>query len=157
MIKITEIYNPHLKISKYQWGEIEGVNKMKSMTPGEKVKKKPKMSEQKLPYLLMSKEQISKLNEEKTQLEFDGIQTKNLEICPSAYKEFKKMIDDIRAGKHLGELTGHEKDQMTLKNEPKLAVKTLPGSSDVVRKVQTGVAVKPATLRRMQFKQYTDA
>ena len=37
---LHEIYDPHLKVSKYQWGEIEGVNKMKSMTPGEKIKKK---------------------------------------------------------------------------------------------------------------------
>lgn len=153
MLKVTEIYDPHLKVSKFQWGEIEGVNKMKSMTPGEKVKRKPKMAEQKIPYLFMTAQQKHRLNEENMQLEFDGIQTKNLDICPSAYKEFKKMIVDIRSGKHIGEVTGHEKDVMQLKGAPELAVKA---SDDAVRKVQAGIAMKPRTLKRMQFKQYTD-
>jgi hypothetical protein len=153
MLKIAEIYNPHLKVSKYQWGEIEGVNKMKSMTPGEKVKKSSKMAEQKIPYLFMTAQQKHRLNEENMQLEFDGIQTKNLDICPSAYKEFKNMIADIRAGKHIGEVIGHEKDVMQLKGVPELAVRS---SDDTVRKVQAGIAMKPRTLKRMQFKQYTD-
>lgn len=137
---VQEIYDPHLKVSKYQWGEIEGVNKMKSMTPGENVKKK-KMAENKIPYLFMTDAQKSRLNEESLQLEFDGIQTKNLDLCPGAYKEFKKMIDTIRSGKHIGEVAGHELGT---------------SSSDVQRKVQAGIAMKPARLRHMQFKQYTE-
>lgn len=138
---VKEIYDPHLKVSKYQWGEIEGVNKMKSMTPGETVKKK-KMAENKIPYLFMTPTQRAQLQEESMQLEFDGIQTKNLDMCPSAYKEFKKMIDTIRSGKHIGEVTGHELEK--------------PRMSDAVRKVQAGIAMKPQRLRHMQFKQYTD-
>lgn len=138
-IKTNEIYDPHLKISKYQWGEIEGVNKMKSMTPGETVKKK-KVLEAKIPYLFMTPTQRARLVEQAMQLEFDGIQTKNLDICPSAYKEFKKLIDTIRSGKHIGEITGHEPTTPT---------------SDVQRQVTTGIAMKPARLRHMQFKQYT--
>lgn len=137
--KIKEIYDPHLKISKYQWGEKEGVDKMKSMTPGEKVTKSKKMAEQKIPYLFMTAIQKQRLNEENMQLEFDGIQTKHLDMCPGAYKEFKSMIAQVRAGKHLGEVAGHE----------------VP-TSDVQRKVIAGMAMKPATLKHMQFKQYAD-
>jgi hypothetical protein len=32
---MQEIYDPHLKISKYQWGEPEATAHMKKMTPGE--------------------------------------------------------------------------------------------------------------------------
>jgi hypothetical protein len=32
---VKEVFNPHLKVSKYQWGEKKGVNKMKEMTPGQ--------------------------------------------------------------------------------------------------------------------------
>lgn len=138
-LKVSEIYDPHLKVSKYQWGEIEGVNKMKSMTPGETAKKK-KMAENKIPYLFMTPEQRRQLQEEKMQLEFDGIQTKNLDICPSAYKEFKKLIETVRSGKHIGEPAGH----------------TLPTTADTQTKVQAGIAMKPQMLKRMQFKQYTD-
>lgn len=141
--KITEIFDPHLKVSKYQWGEIEGVNKMKSMTPGQKVTKPKKMAENKIPYLFMTDVQKQRLNEENMQLEFDGIQTKNLDMCPGAYKEFKSMIAQIRAGKHIGEITGHQAETPT------------SPTSDTLRKVQAGIAMKPATLKHMQFKQYT--
>lgn len=144
MFKFTEIYDPHLKVSKYQWGEKKGVDKMKSMTPGETLKKK-KMAEQKIPYLFMTAAQRQQLQEENMQLEFDGIQTKNLDMCPSAYKEFKKMIETIRSGKHIGEITGHEPQTMQI-----------PSTSDIARKVQAGIAMKPQSLKRMQFKQYTD-
>lgn len=140
--KFLEVFEPHLKVSKYQWGEIEGVNKMKSMTPGERVKKR-KMAENKIPYLFMNASQRAQLHEESKQLEFDGIQTRHLDMCPGAYKEFSKMIQTIRSGKHIGEITGHEP------TTPK------PQTSDVQRQVMTGVAMKPTTLRRMQFKQYT--
>ncbi len=126
-----EIYDPHLKVSKYQWGEKEGVEKMKRMTPGEKMK----IKEQKIPRLLMSPAQIANLTEEANQLEFDGIQTKNFDICKSAYTNFKQMIETIRSGKHIGELTGH--------------------TTDTVRQVQAGTAMKPKTLSAMQYKQYT--
>lgn len=140
-LKVNEIYDPHLKVSKYQWGEIEGVNKMKSMTPGETLKKK-KMAEQKIPYLFMSPAQRARLHEESMQLEFDGIQTSHLDMCPSAYKEFKKMIEMIRSGQHIGEVTGHEPQT--------------PQTPDIQRMVQAGIAMKPTRLKHMQFKQYTD-
>ena len=129
---VSEIYDPHLKVSKYQWGEIEGVRKMKSMTPGENTKSKSKMAAQKIPYLFMTSEQKNKLHEETMQLEFDGIQTKNLDACPTAYTMFKKHIQDIRSGKHIGEITGHQ--------EP-----------------TTPTASKTPIAKRMQFKQYLDA
>lgn len=138
--KLKEIYDPHLKISKYQWGEKEGVDKMKSMTPGEKVTKSKKMAEQKIPYLFMTAVQKQQLHEENMQLEFDGIQTKNLDMCPSAYKEFKSMIAQIRSGKHIGEVAGHQQPTN--------------GTTDVQNKVAAGIAMKPPTLRHMQFKQY---
>jgi hypothetical protein len=90
-----------------------------------------------LPFLLMTANQKRALFEAVDQLEFDGIQTKNLDICPSAYKEFKKLIETARAGEHIGEPTGH--------NMPSKAVQ------DVV----AGINSKPSTLRKMQFRQYT--
>lgn len=141
-IKVEEIYDPHLKVSKYQWGETKGVNKMKSMTPGETVKKQ-KMAEQKIPYLFMSPAQRAQLNEEAMQLEFDGIQTKNLDMCPSAYKEFKKLIETIRSGKHIGEVSGHEPEKVS-------------ANGTLQQKVAAGIAMKPTRLKHMQFKQYTE-
>lgn len=132
-MQIKEIYNPHLKISKYQWGEKEGTDHMKNITPGQK-----KMNTVK--------------EEQHDQLEFDGIQTKNLDMCPSAFKEFKKHIEDIRAGKHIGEVAGHE-EAMTDSNTP---VPVQTSTQDTLRKVQAGVAMKPRHLRHMQFKQYLD-
>ena len=90
-----------------------------------------------IPYLLMNADQKRALFEEVDQLEFDGIQTKNLDICPSAYKEFKKLIETARAGERIGEPTGH--------NAP----------SKAVQDVEAGIASKPSTLRKMQFRQYT--
>jgi hypothetical protein len=92
-----------------------------------------------LPFLLMTANQKRALFEavDQDQLEFDGIQTKNLDICPSAYKEFKKLIETARAGVHIGEPTGHET------------------SSKAVQDVTAGIASKPSTLRNMQFRQYT--
>lgn len=147
---LKEIYDPHLKVSKYQWGETKGANKMRDMTPGEKVNKQP-VKEMKIPALLMSPSQFKRLNEENSQLEFDGVQTKNLDICPSAYKEFKKNIEDIRAGKHLGEVTGHEEAMRDPGTVPVQA-----STTDSVRKVQAGIAMKPDRLKRMQFKNYLD-
>ena len=173
-LEVKEIYDPHLKISKYQWGEKEGVDKMKSMTPGESSKSKKiredyvagkifqigqhvkdvggrsgrvvyrgsnyiniqeytgstfnawlenveeksnndypyissvRLKEQKVPLLLMNNEQKRQLQEETQQLEFDGIQTQNFDICKRAYDKFKPMIVDVRAGKKLGEIAGHK-------------------------------------------------
>jgi hypothetical protein len=90
-----------------------------------------------IPYLLMNADQKRALFEEVDQLEFDGIQTKNLDICPSAYREFKKLIETARAGERIGEPTGH--------NAP----------SKAVQDVEAGIASKPSTLRKMQFRQYT--
>lgn len=129
-LKVNEVFDPHLKISKYQWGEKKGTDKMKDMTPGEQ-NNKLKEAFMKIPYLLMSDAQKLELNEQNMQLEFDGIQTKSLDQCPSAYKIFKQHIEDMRAGKHLGEPT-----------------------VDIQRAVAAGIAMKPQTLRHMQFKQY---
>ena len=170
-LKVEEIYDPHLKISKYQWGEKEGTDHMKKMTPGEKLDTKPtfhpirnRLKEQRLPVLLMNAEQRQKLHEETSQLEFDGIQTRHFDMCADAYKQFKGMIETIRAGKHIGEQTGHEEDKLPFKGaEPELALrpaeiqtkqaaKGITSSSDVVRQVQAGIAMKPRYLRHMQYK-----
>lgn len=171
-LKVDEIYDPHLKVSKYQWGETKGANKMRDMTPGEKVNKKPVKEmnlvpfKQKLPFLLMNEEQKQALFEQTTQLEFDGIQTRNLDMCPMAYKEFKKLIETIRAGKHIGEPVGHEPDKLPYPGAvPELAMRPaeiqtkqvangVTPSSHVQKQVQTGIAMKPERLRKMQFKNY---
>jgi hypothetical protein len=62
-------------------------------------------------------------------------------MCPTAYKQFKQMIADVRAGNHLGEPAGHP---------------DINTHSDAVRQVQTGIAMKPDRLRNMQFKHYTE-
>lgn len=134
---LKEIYDPHLKISKYQWGEKEGTDHMKSMTPGQNKKVGKKMEEQ---------------SSQNTQLNFDGIQTKNLDICPSAYREFKSMIDTVRAGKHIGETTGHEEATGT----PITPTPVQATTQDTLRKVAAGIAMKPSHIKRMQFKQYLD-
>lgn len=141
-LKVQEVYDPHLKVSKYQWGEKKGTDKMKDMTPGEQ-NNKLKETFMKIPYLLMSDAQKLELNEQNMQLEFDGIQTRSLDACPGAYKMFKKHIEDMRAGKHLGEPTGHP------------ALPPVTPTADVQRAVAAGIAMKPQTLRHMQFKQYT--
>lgn len=141
-LKVQEIYDPHLKVSKYQWGEKKGTDKMKDMTPGEQ-NNKLKETFMKIPYLLMNQDQKNELQEQNMQLNFDGIQTRSLDACPSAYKMFKKHIEDIRAGKLLGEPTGHP------------ALPPVTPNSDTVRAVSAGIAMKPQTLRHMQFKQYT--
>jgi hypothetical protein len=142
-MKVQEIYDPHLKVSKYQWGEKKGTDKMKDITPGEK-NNKLKETFMKIPYLLMNNDQKMQLIEQNMQLEFDGIQTRSLDACPGAYKMFKKHIEDLRAGKHLGEITGHETP----------TAQTTP-TSDTQRQVAAGIAMKPQTMRHMQFKQYT--
>lgn len=95
-MNLNEIYDPHLKISKYQWGEKEGVDHMKKMTPGES-KKFNKLKEALLPMLLRNTKSIKE-----EQLEFDGIHTKNFDQCPSAYKVFKNNIETIESGDVLG-------------------------------------------------------
>jgi hypothetical protein len=202
---LHEIYDPHLKVSKYQWGEIEGVNKMKSMTPGEKQQKKKiredyvsgntfklyenvrtiegrdakvvfrgsnyltlryidgsvekrwlddvmeakvpvtyrtfvSNNDKKIPLLLMNEDQRRELFEQRMQLEFDGIETKNFDMCADAFAQFRKMIETIRNGDLLGEPTGH-------------AV-TSSHSAPTHKTVQAGIEMKPDTMRRMQFKQY---
>lgn len=132
-MQVTEIYDPHLKISKYQWGEKEGTDHMKKITPGQSKMKTVK-------------------EEQHDQLEFDGIQTKNFDMCPSAYKEFKKLIETFRAGGHIGEVSGHEEAMAN----PDTTVPVQMTAQDTVRKVQAGMAMKPRHLRYMQFKQYLD-
>jgi len=74
------------------------------------------------------------------QLEFDGIETKNFDMCADAFAQFRKMIETIRNGDLLGEPTGH-------------AV-TSSHSAPTHKTVQAGIEMKPDTMRRMQFKQY---
>ena len=208
---LHEIYDPHLKVSKYQWGETKGANKMRDMTPGEKVNKKPvreqyvageifklgsiveangkvgKISfrgsnyvtvtlkegetvkcwledvkeiefaktivtfKNKIPVLLMTEQQKLDMGMTSKQLEFDGIQTKHFDMCPSAYKEFKSMIETLRANKHIGEPTGHHEDEPP--STEKVGKHTTP---DVARRVEAGIAMKPKTIRKMQFKQYLE-
>jgi len=104
-LKVDEIYDPHLKISEYQWGEKKGTDHMKKMTPGESTKTvntftplRQKIREQKIPVLLMSPEQRQQLYEQATELNFDTIQTKNFDMCPGAYKLFKELIQIDNSG-----------------------------------------------------------
>jgi hypothetical protein len=98
-----------------------------------------------IPFLLMTANQKRNLFEEVNQLEFDGVQTKNMDQCPGAYKEFKAMIETVRAGKHIGDLAGHE---------PAPAANITTQNSVAATQVQAGMAVKPERMRQMQFRQY---
>jgi hypothetical protein len=138
-VKVSAQQGPKKTIwvpAKYGTGgvyKVVPVNKVKESVEVEPMQ----FSATKIPYLLMNAYQKRALFEDVDQLEFDGIQTRNLDICPSAYKEFKKLIETARAGEHIGEPTGHN----------------LP--SKAVQDVVTGIASKPTTLRNMQFRQYT--
>jgi len=90
-----------------------------------------------LPFLLMTANQKRALFEETNQLEFDGIQTKNLDLCPKAYIQFKELIEVAKAGNRIS--------QSVNINEP----------SNAVKSVVTGINAKPNMLRNMQFRQYT--
>lgn len=144
---IQEVFDPFLKISKYQEGEIKGTNQMKKITPGEHVNtkgeklKENNMKTHQIPALFMSPAQRLQLSEQSDQLEFDGIQTQHFNMCPSAYKMFKQMIETVRSGNHIGEITGH-------------VLQAANQNSDAVRQVQAGMAVKPNVLKQMQFRQY---
>ena len=142
---IKEVFDPHLKVSEFQWGEKKGVDKMKRMTPGEgkTTFKEYDSYRRKLPVLLMNETQKRELMEATAQLEFDGIQTTSFDMCPKAYEQFKDMIETIRAGKHIGEVTGHNLKSDTSQN------------TDKIQKVEAGMAVKPERMRQMQFRQYT--
>lgn len=142
---VKEVFDPHLKVSEFQWGEKKGVDKMKQITPGEKKStfKEYNAYYKKIPVLLMTEEQRRVLMERSDQLEFDGIQTNNFDMCPKAYEQFKNMIETIRAGKHIGEVSGHNIRPDTSSN------------SDAIQKVEAGMAVKPERMRQMQFRQYT--
>ena len=96
-----------------------------------------------IPVLLMTREQKERLFESAKELEFDGVQTKSFYMCADAYAQFNKMIETIRAGKHIGEITGHE-----------AATKTTSQNTDAVKTVETGRELKPAHIRTMQFKNY---
>lgn len=133
-MKTNEIYDPYLKISKYQWGEKEGTDHMKKITPGETPGKDfklftKKIKESQIPVLLQ------KIRESQDYtLSFDGITTKNFDQCPSAYKEFSKMIAMVRAGQRLGEPAGHQ----------------------AVPAPETQASSPSRTKRQMQFKNYLD-
>lgn len=114
-LNVTEIYDPHLKISEYQWGEKKGTDYMKKMTPGEN--KKPtstftplrqKIKEHKIPFLLMTPEQRQQLHEETSQLVFDTIQTKNFDMCADAHSRFSKLIQIVNSGNKIGNLYSNE-------------------------------------------------
>jgi hypothetical protein len=170
---LHEIYDPHLKVSKYQWGEKEGTDHMKEMTPGEN--KKPvnsftplrqKIKEQKIPVLLMTAAQRQELHEQSLQLEFDGIQTKHFDMCPKAYTQFRSMVETIRAGKHIGEQTGHSPDKLPYPGaSPEVALRpaeiqtmqAMSGNTPTTttqKQVQAGIAMKPKRLKLMQMKHF---
>ena len=103
--------------------------------------------QQKVPVLLMTNEQKSRFFEDRsTELEFDGIQTRHFYMCKDAYNQFSSMIKTIRSGKQIGEPVAHE---------PEKTSKPTTTNTDVVKKVEAGMAVKPSQLRQMQFRQYT--
>jgi hypothetical protein len=104
--------------------------------------------QQKVPMLLMTNEQKSRLFEDNSkELNFDGIQTNHFYMCPRATAQFRKMIETIRSGKHIGEIAGHQ--------DTKQAKQPTTTNTDAVNKVQAGMAVKPEHIRQMQFRQYT--
>jgi hypothetical protein len=115
---VKEVFDPHLKVSEFQWGEKKGVDKMKRMTPGEgkTTFKEYDSYRRKLPVLLMNETQKRELMESTSQLEFDGVQTTSFDICPTAYERFKEMIEAIRAGDHIGEIAGHETKPDNVRN-----------------------------------------
>ena len=102
---------------------------------------------QKVPVLLMTNEQKLKLFENSRELNFDGIQTNHFYMCPRATAEFKKMIETIRSGKHIGEISGHQ--------DVKQAKQPTTTNTDAIKTVEAGMAVKPTHIRQMQFRQYT--
>ena len=202
---IKEVFNPHLKVSKYQWGEKEGVEKMKKMTPGqneakeadygsdyqntvkrvgEKAKQGPMktvwvpakygtggkykvvpaspvkvkesieaipvqyVTQNKVPFLLMTNEQRQAFFEERNQLDFDGTQTTHFDQCPYAFGAFKNMVDVAKLNKLISQPIGAQ--------EPKVDVKTATVSQtkETEDKVKAGAAMKPDRLRHMQFRHY---
>ena len=164
----------HVQISKFEWGTPEGTKEMKRITPGENSTRessftplRQKIKEQKIPVLLMTVAQRRELHEQASQLEFDGIQTKHLDMCPSAYIEFKSMIADIRAGKHIGEMTGHTPAVVPFKAAtPEIstpatrhvsqAANGVTPTTDALKKTTAGIAMKPTHIRKMQFKDYLE-
>jgi hypothetical protein len=103
--------------------------------------------QQKVPVLLMTNEQKSKMFEDNSkELNFDGIQTNHFYMCPRATAQFRTMIETLRSGKHIGELTGHE--------SIKQAKQQSTNNTDAISKVEAGMAVKPEHIRQMQFRQY---
>jgi len=140
-VKISAQQGPKKTIwvpAKYGTGGVYKVVPVDNKVKKESVEVKPMQLEAtRLPYLLMNADQKRALFEDVSQLEFDGIQTKNLDICPSAYKEFKKLIETTRAGDHIGDPTEH--------------IMTSKAVQDVV----AGIASKTPALRNMQFRQYT--
>ena len=146
-VKISAQQGPKKTIwvpAKYGTGgvyKVVPVNKVK-----ESVKVEPMQLEAtKIPYLLMNANQKRTLFEDINQLEFDGIQTKNMDQCPTAYAKFKAMIETVRAGKHIGELAGHA---------PTSTANVTTQNSVAATQVQAGIAVKPERMRQMQFRQY---
>ncbi len=138
-VKVSAQQGPKKTIfvpAKYGTGgtyKVVPVNKVK-----EEVEAKPmNLEDTKIPFLLMTFEQKRTLLEENMQLEYDGIQTKNLDMCPKAYDAFKIMIADMISGKYLGEPTDH--------NAP----------STAVQGVVAGMKSKPTALRNMQFRDYS--
>jgi len=127
-----------------------GTGGVYKVVPVNKVKESVKVEHMQLevtriPYLLMNADQKRALFEDVNQLEFDGVQTKNMDQCPTAYKMFKAMIETVRAGKHIGELAGHE---------PAPTANVTTQNSVAAAQVQAGMAVKPERMRQMQFRQY---
>ena len=89
----------------------------------------------KIPYLLMSAEQkqrLSEMNTDAQQLHFLNTTTQNFDMCPGALAAFKKLIGKAK-----------EPEMHMMRDTEKLHAA-----------VQQGIAIKPSTLKAMQFKQY---
>ena len=89
----------------------------------------------KIPYLLMSAEQkqrLSEMNTDSQQLHFLNTTTQNFDMCPGALAAFKKLIGKAK-----------EPEMHMMRDTEKLHAA-----------VQQGIAIKPSTLKAMQFKQY---
>ena len=91
--------------------------------------------QQKIPFLLMNrtqKERLAEMNGDGQQLHFLNTTTQNFDMCPGALAAFKTLIGNAK-----------EPEMHMMRDTEKLHAA-----------VQQGIAIKPSTLKAMQFKQY---
>lgn len=134
-IKLEQAFEgePEAKIDKKLFRDFSKVEKKEKKEPVSEVKytkgymQRHNIAEkEKLPFLLMNTEQKQQLKEDLNQLAYADYKTKNFDASDAAYSMFKKLI--ATAGEHK--------------------------TTSPVAQVQAGIAMKPRTLRQMQFKQY---